>query len=212
MGDSRWVVAIDGHQLDGEHSVEETKALIRKNQGKRILVWTQGMSQWADPAEVPEFREPAPTKPKEPPAAPARAAQPSAAQPSAPAFASVKAKIDKEEIKKQASFFKALLDFRFESFVTGKLIPILYVIVMILIGLAAVGYFFVGGGGMIFTGIKAHSMFAILGGILIMIFTPIVAIIYLSLVRVWFELVIILFRMKEDLTVLVDRARNTDKH
>src|SRR5262245_14635885 len=123
MADSRWILAIDGHQVDGEHSVDDARALIRKNQGKRILVWTQGMAQWVDPAEVPEFREPAP-KPREIPAAPAPPPQVAA-----PSFSHVA--IDKEEIRRQAGFFKALLDFRFETFVTGKLIPVLYVIVLI---------------------------------------------------------------------------------
>jgi hypothetical protein len=58
----------------------------------------------------------------------------------------------------------------------------------------------------LWTGIQARSFFSILLALGIMILTPIVMILYLAAIRMWFEVVIIFFRMKEDLTKLVERS------
>src|SRR5262245_13374343 len=135
MAESRWFISIDGQQ-EGDFSIEETKAKIQRNQGKRILVWSQGMAQWADPADLPQFKVvPAPVPAPAPIPAPAPMPGPG------PVFEQPMShtKIDKEEIKKQAGILKTLLDFRFENFITGKIIPVIYVILLIVIGLAVVG-------------------------------------------------------------------------
>ena len=38
------------------------------------------------------------------------------------------------------------------------------------------------------------------------ILAPLVGILYIALVRIWFEVLIIIFRIKEDLTTLVERS------
>jgi Domain of unknown function (DUF4282) len=189
MAEQRWMVTMDGKQLENDMSVQEVRTLINNNPGKQILVWTQGLTQWMDASTVPEFRKMAPVKPVE---------SPKAAEPII--------KTSSEELKEKAGLLKGLLDFRFEHFITTKIISVLYIIVIVLIALGGLFYFFVGGGMALWTGIQARSFFSILLALGIMILTPIVMLLYLAAIRMWFEAVIIFFRMKEDLTKLVDRS------
>jgi hypothetical protein len=191
MAEQRWMVTMDGKQLENDMSVQEVKTLINNNPGKQILVWTQGLTQWMDPSTVPEFRKPVPA------AKPAVTESPKAE----PVI-----KTSSQDLKERAGLLKGLLDFRFEHFITTKIISILYMIVIVLIVLGGLFYFFVGGGMALWTGIQARSFISILIAIGIMILTPIVMVLYLAAIRMWFEVVIIFFRMKEDLTKLVERS------
>ncbi|MCI0447759.1 DUF4282 domain-containing protein [bacterium] len=190
MAEQRWMVTMDGKQLENDMSVQEVRTLINNNPGKQILVWTQGLTQWMDASTVPEFRKMAPAKPVESPKA-------------EPVI-----KTSSDELKEKAGLLKGLLDFRFEHFITTKIISILYIIVIVLIALGGLFYFFVGGGMALWAGIQARSFFSILIALGIMIMTPIVMILYLAAIRMWFEIVIIFFRMKEDLSKLVERSES----
>lgn len=189
MAEQRWMVTMDGKQLENDMSVQEVRTLISNNPGKQILVWTQGLTQWMDASTVPEFRKPTPVKPA--------AAESPKAEPVI--------KTSSVELKEKAGLLKGLLDFRFEHFITTKIISILYIIVIVLIALGGLFYFFVGGGMALWTGIQARSFISILIAIGIMILTPIIMVLYLAAIRMWFEVVIIFFRIKEDLTKLVER-------
>jgi hypothetical protein len=178
------MVTLEGKQLEGDFNAEQVRDLMGKNRGKPILVWAQGMAQWADPSTIAELRPAAPPTP-------------SAAPP--PAFAA----ISRKDVKAQVGFLKGLLDFGFQSFITTRMIPVLYAVVMALIALGAVGYILIVGGGSIITGIRLESATLILTGLISMILVPIVAIIYLAFIRMWFEVVIVFFRMKENLDELV---------
>jgi hypothetical protein len=190
MAEQRWMVTMDGKQLENDMSVQEVKTLINNNPGKQILVWTQGMAQWAEASTVPEFRKITPAKPA--------VAESPKAEPII--------KTSSAELKEKAGLLKGLLDFRFEHFITTKIISILYIIVIVLIALGGLFYFFVGGGMALWTGIQARSFISILIALGIMILTPIIMVLYLAAIRMWFEVVIIFFRMKEDLTKLVERS------
>jgi Domain of unknown function (DUF4282) len=191
MAEQRWMVTMDGKQFENDMSVQEVRTLINNNPGKQILVWTQGLTQWMDASTVPEFRKMAAAKP----------ATPAEALPKEPV-----AKISSDELKEKAGLLKGLLDFRFEHLITTKIISILYIIVIVLIALGGLFYFFVGGGMALWAGITSRSFISILMAIGIMILTPIVMVLYLAAIRMWFEVVIIFFRMKEDLTKLVERS------
>jgi hypothetical protein len=202
MAESRWFISIDGQQ-EGDFSIEETKAKIQRNPGKRILVWTQGMAQWADPADLPQFKAvpvavpaPAPIPPPGPAPSPGTIMEQPVSH----------TRIDKDEIKKQAGILKTLLDFRFETFVTSKIIPVIYVILLIVIGLAVVGAILISGFGGLITAIKFESFVMGLTALGTIILAPLVGILYIALVRIWFEVLIIIFRIKEDLTTLVERS------
>lgn len=208
MSDSRWFVSIDGQQQAGDYGPDDVKNLIAQHRGKHILVWTQGMAQWADPSTLPQFQAaPRPAAPA-PQAAPAPAAWQPAAQP-APAAAAPYAgvRFDSNELKRSAGFFKSLLDISFNNFVTTKMVPVIYAIVMALLGLACVVYILFFGGGSLLAGIRFKNPMSIGLGIAFIALTPVVGVIYLALIRMWFEIVIVFFRMKEDLDFLVEKAR-----
>jgi Domain of unknown function (DUF4282)/GYF domain 2 len=199
MTEPRWYLSVDGQQ-EGDFTLDEVKARIQKNRGRRILVWTQGMAQWADPAELPQFKAvPAPAPAPAPASAPVAAAAPVVEQP-------VAARIDKDELKKQAGILKSLLDFRFETFITGKIIPVVYIILVVVIVLAVIGAILVSGFGGLITAIRFKSFMAAVTAIGTIILAPLVGVLYLALLRIWFEFLIIVFRIKEDLTKLVERS------
>jgi len=190
MAEQRWMVTMDGKQLENDMSAQEVRTLINNNPGKHILVWTQGMTQWMDASTVPEFRKMAAAKPVEVPRQ------------------EPVARISSEEIKQKAGLLKGLLDFRFEHFITTKIISILYIVILVLIVLGGLFYFFVGGGTALWAGIRARSIISILMGIGIMVITPVIVLLYMAGIRMWFELVILFFRMKEDLEKLVARSES----
>ena len=85
-----------------------------------------------------------------------------------------------------AGFFPALFDFSFNTFVTPKIVRIVYVLAVVW---AAVGYVFAVIGGF------ASS---ITTGLAALLFGPIVAIIWLAVVRIGLEFGISVVRMSED--------------
>jgi hypothetical protein len=82
--------------------------------------------------------------------------------------------------------FSALFDFSFTSFVTLKLIKVLYVIIMILAAVSVVGT--------IIVGFQASNTM----GILALVLSPLLFIIYILLARVWMELIVVFFRIEEN--------------
>ncbi|MCI0411420.1 DUF4282 domain-containing protein [bacterium] len=207
MAETRWYLSVDGQQ-EGDFSLEDVRARIEKNRGRRVLVWTQGMAQWADPAELPQFKAaPAPAP------APAPAYVPPAHSPGPAAVIEqpISTKIDKDEIKKQAGILKSLLDFRFESFITGKIIPVIYIILVVVIALSVVGVIFVTGFGGLISAIKLESFTLAITALGTIILAPLVGVLYIALVRIWFEFLIIIFRIKQDLTTLLERSEKKSK-
>ena len=87
---------------------------------------------------------------------------------------------------RQEGSFSALFDFSFTSFVTLKLIKVLYVIIMILAVLSVIGT--------IVVGFQASNTM----GILALVLSPILFIIYILLARVWMELIVVFFRIEEN--------------
>ena len=203
MAESRWYVSIDGQQMETDYSLDAAKELVQKNLGKRVLVWTQGMSQWSLPEDLSEFKMQIPRPSVTPEAEPS---QPE--EKKSPLL--FKTAVEPEEIRKKAGLLKVFLDFRFQEMVTSKILPVLYAVTVILLAIGAIGYFFIGGGGMILTGIRARAGFMVLTGLVIMVLTPIIAIIYLALIRMWFELVLVIFRIKDDLSILVERSKKVE--
>lgn len=98
------------------------------------------------------------------------------------------------------NFFAALLDLSFSEFITTKLVKILYVILLVIIALA-----FLGGIGTAVTSIFSRGGFA--RGLGLLCATPIFALIYIILARAWTELIIVVFRIAENTTELVEQGR-----
>jgi hypothetical protein len=206
MAESRWFISIEGQQ-EGDFSLDEVKQRIQRNQGKRILVWTQGMSQWADPAELPQFKA-VPAAAPAPAAVPAPAPAPvPAPSPASAAEAQLSApRIDKDEIKKQAGILKGLLDFKFQNFATLKIIPVVYVILMIVIGLLVIGAVLVSGIGGLISAIRLNMFSLVLTALATMILAPLLGILYLAILRMSFELMIVIFKIREDLAKITERT------
>lgn len=93
-------------------------------------------------------------------------------------------------------FIGALFDLSFSSFITTKLIKVLYILAMIGAGLEALA--------VIGVGFARGSMF----GLVMLILSPIVFFAIVILARVYMELVMVIFRAAE---LLADIAKNTKK-
>jgi hypothetical protein len=100
----------------------------------------------------------------------------------------------------EKGFFAGLFDFSFETFVALKVIKVMYGLFLILLALGVLG----GLGASVVTMVQGE----VLAGLGILIALPIVAILYLVLGRVYFELVVVAFKIAEDADEI---ARNTRK-
>lgn len=90
-------------------------------------------------------------------------------------------------------FLASLFDTSFSTFVTPKVIKVVYVIVMIIIGLGTLGYIIFG-----FAAFKAL-------GIIILPIALLIGLVYLALARMSFELIMVIFRMGDDMHALRNR-------
>ena len=92
-------------------------------------------------------------------------------------------------------FFNTLFDFSFKEFVTIKIIKVIY----------GIGIFFAAIGALVVL-VKGFQASFLLG-ILALILTPVVFILYTILVRVYLEVVIVLFRISEDVRQLAESKK-----
>ncbi len=90
----------------------------------------------------------------------------------------------------QPSFFGSLFDFSFSRFVTIRLVKFLYVISVISLVVVMIGVIIVG-----FT--DAVSGVEVVGWIVL---GPVLSFLYLLAIRIWFELVVVVFRIGETAT------------
>jgi hypothetical protein len=97
-------------------------------------------------------------------------------------------------------FFAGLFDFSFENLVALKVIKVLYGIFL----LALAGGILVGLGGAVLSIINGQ----ILAGLGTLVVLPIAALLYLILGRVYFELIVLAFKIAEDADEI---AKNTRK-
>lgn len=94
-------------------------------------------------------------------------------------------------------FFSALFDFSFSQFITTRLIPILYGLALVVGAVMALFYLVVGfrfGFGM---------------GILAIIVVPICYVLYAMYLRVLLEVLIVVFRISEDVGEIAARGRTS---
>lgn len=91
-------------------------------------------------------------------------------------------------------FFGSLYDFSFSSFVFPKIISFLYAVVVILMSLGAVAMIIAGLAG----GRQLQEQLGDLPGWTLLIIVPIAYILYLIVLRIWFEIAIVLFRIYEN--------------
>jgi hypothetical protein len=88
---------------------------------------------------------------------------------------------------KEKGFFKSLFDISFDAFITTKIIKFVYVLLMVIIGIMAIW-------GIVFAFIASTW----LGVLTLFILAPIGFLIYIIIVRIWLELVIVIFKIAEN--------------
>ena len=93
----------------------------------------------------------------------------------------------------KTGFFEALFDLSFSSFITTRLIKALYILAMILAGFLALGIVIAGFSNGFVSGLGA------------LIFGALVFLIYVMTARVTLELIMIVFRISENVSVIANR-------
>jgi hypothetical protein len=99
----------------------------------------------------------------------------------------------------EKSFFSSLFDLSFSSFITTKIVKVLYVLAMVVFGVAALSYVI-----WAFTDSVALGLFALLTA------APLFFLVYVIYTRVVLELFIAIFRIAETNTELVALARQAN--
>jgi hypothetical protein len=93
----------------------------------------------------------------------------------------------------QKGFFASLFDFSFTEFITVKIIKILYGIIIVLAGIGVLFF--------IVTGFQTSAAM----GILYLILSPLVFILWVILARVWLEIVIVIFRIEDNTKKIAEK-------
>lgn len=83
-------------------------------------------------------------------------------------------------------FLGSLFDFSFSSFVTSKVIKLLYALAILLAGLTALAL------------VVAGFSDSVLAGIGALVISPLVFLLYVIGARIWLEIVIVVFRISEN--------------
>lgn len=92
------------------------------------------------------------------------------------------------------SFFNALFDFKFETFVSLKFIRILYIILIAVIVIFSVIF--------LIAALATGDVGPIIGAI---VFVPLLALFYVVITRVYLEVIAVLFRIAENTSRMADK-------
>ena len=203
MPEETYFVAVDGRQLDGEHDMGQVRQICSQYAGRQVMVWNESLGSWTDPKTLPSFRvsaAPAPAPAPVPMPAPAPVRHPAAPREAGPAAAAAAATgaAMGSVMTEDAGALKGLIDIKFENLVAPKLLRLLYVVLIVLCGLGALGGILSGLQTMV-TGIRFGVFGVIVTGIVMMVIGPVLAVFYLALMRVLFEGVHVLFQIREKL-------------
>ena len=150
----------------------------------------------AAPAATPRSSDPfaASSRPAASSGAQRAGAQPSGAQPSGGGGGpSVQVPFTSNDAK---GFLSRLFDLSFQSFITTSIIKVLYILFIIFAGLGALSF--------IAFGFAANAGV----GVLMLVISPLVFLLYVIMARVYLEIVIVLFRIHDQ---TAETARNTRK-
>lgn len=92
-------------------------------------------------------------------------------------------------------FFGSLFDFSFTEFVTTKVIKLLYALAIFLSGLTALY--------LVISGFRGGAA----AGVLAVLIAPLVFLFYVIAVRVWLEVIIVLFRIADHTRDIAERTK-----
>ena len=150
--------------------------------------WQASDGRWYRPEQHPDFRAPAP-----PPAAPyglPPGGPPAMALPSAGAGVPPQPSMSRQAMEEK-SFFSSLFDFSFSSFITLRVIRVLYVIVLVLLGLGSIVQF-----------VSLIIAFKAIGVVLAVVFVPIFFFLDLIAARIGMEVLILIFDIGKDVRTI----------
>lgn len=98
----------------------------------------------------------------------------------------------------QKKFLASIFDFKFESFITPRLIKFFYALLTGIVLVASL-VFMIYGLWLSFSGNGS-----ILYALTVLVVVPLAALLYLILVRSWFEFVLVIFKIKENTEARAD--------
>jgi hypothetical protein len=96
---------------------------------------------------------------------------------------------------KVTGFVAALFDFRFDSFVTPKIVKVVYVLIMIMLSLSTVAFL-----------LFAFDVSLKFGIISLVIIAPLYFFAWLALWRIFLEIFVVIFRIADDIRALRERG------
>lgn len=91
------------------------------------------------------------------------------------------------------SFFSTLFDFSFSEFVTIKIVKILFIIGIILALIGAITF------------IVAGFNLSTVAGIVFLLISPIIFLLYVLFIRVWLEIIIVIFRIADNTKIMAEK-------
>jgi uncharacterized membrane protein len=98
-------------------------------------------------------------------------------------------------VSTQRGFLESLMDTRFDSLITPKLVRFLYVIGMIVLAIGAIAWVIAG---------FANSAGT---GVLFLVLAPLVALVYLIVIRLYLELIVVAFKIRDAAEQIADNTR-----
>ena len=98
-------------------------------------------------------------------------------------------------LEESRNFLNALFDFGFTSFVTPKVVKVLYLLIVIVIGLSALAFT-----------VTMLASNLVLGLIVLLIGAPLYFLVVTALYRITLEFFMVIFRMAEDIRALRERG------
>ena len=96
----------------------------------------------------------------------------------------------------QSGFFESLMDTRFDNLITPKLVRFLYIVGMVVLVIGALAWIIAG---------FANSAGT---GILFLILAPLGALVYLIVLRLYLELVVVAFKIREAADQIAENTEN----
>jgi len=192
MTEKLWHIAQDGRQIDGTHSLQEVADFVGAAPSASFLVWKDGMDQWLAPEEIPEIA-----------ALKAPVTPPDIRVPSAPPSTPIKApsiggSFDLGAVRDRMGFWRSLFDLKFESLVTPTMVTVLYAVAMVFVALGFLAMVFSGITSIV-SGIRFGAWGMAFLGLVWTLLSPIISVIHLALVRLFFEVVVVLFKIHDQL-------------
>ena len=95
-----------------------------------------------------------------------------------------------KDMNEKKGFIGRLFDLSFSEFITPTIITIIYALTMVIIGLGLLAYIIVA------------FRFSVATGVLMLIFSPLIFLIGVIFARLWLETVIVLFSIKDDVSLI----------